>query len=383
MPSAFAITPAASTLRLDAQGRGELSFTVTNTSGRPLRGRAKVQAQDPSQQAWFRLDGEPERNFAADKSTDQFVVKVNAPPNTPPGKAVMHLDMSSVENPDEVFTIGPMVSCELIRQDVVKKKIPWWVYAVGAGVVVLLIAVLLLTRTAKVPNVVNMSFADAQKELEAAGMKLGQTNQKSTGKPAGTVLAQTPAAGEAMPDHKIINLDVEQEPPHDVAVPAIVGLSLTDAQDKLTKASLKPGKFTYDLNSPGKPNFVLDQNPRKDIRVPFDTEVDLVVKGDSVPVPALVGNSLQNAVIQLQNMDLQMALSEQVIDARIKAPGTIVAQNPAPQIMVARKSTIAMTVAKAPNVVISYNPVFYERLNAQSKMSLQSISSGRALAPQK
>ena len=82
-------------------------------------------------------------------------------------------------------------------------------------------------------------------------------------------------------------------------------------------------------------------------------------------------------------MDLQMALSEQVIDARIKAPGTIVAQNPAPQIMVARKSTIAMTVAKAPNVVISYNPVFYERLNAQSKMSLQSISSGRALAPQK
>ena len=176
---------------------------------------------------------------------------------------------------------------------------------------------------------------------------------------------------------------MEQEPPHDVAVPAIVGLSLTDAQDKLTKASLKPGKFTYDLNSPGKPNFVLDQNPRKDIRVPFDTEVDLVVKGDSVPVPALVGNSLQNAVIQLQNMDLQMALSEQVIDARIKAPGTIVAQNPAPQIMVARKSTIAMTVAKAPNVVISYNPVFYERLNAQSKMSLQSISSGRALAPQK
>ena len=330
-----------------------------------------MQAQDPSQQAWFRLDGEPERNFAADKSTDQFVVKVNAPPNTPPGKAVMHLDMSSVENPDEVFTIGPMVSCELIRQDVVKKKIPWWVYAVGAGVVVLLIAVLLLTRTAKVPNVVNMSFADAQKELEAAGMKLGQTNQKSTGKPAGTVLAQTPAAGEAMPDHKIINLDVEQEPPHDVAVPAIVGLSLTDAQDKLTKASLKPGKFTYDLNSPGKPNFVLDQNPRKDIRVPFDTEVDLVVKGDSVPVPALVGNSLQNAVILLQNMDLQMALSEQVFDARIKAPGTIVAQNPGPQTMVARKSTISMTVAKAPNVVISYNPVFYQRLNAQSRMSLQ------------
>ncbi|MCU1329021.1 MAG: hypothetical protein JWN34_4391 [Bryobacterales bacterium] len=385
MSSPFAIVPEPSSVKLNAQGKGEVRFTVTNKSGRPIRARARVEAQDAAQKSWFRLDGEAERNFPSDNSTDQFLVQISAPPDNPPGKAAMHLDMFSVQDPQDVFTVGPMVSCELVRAEAVRKGRPWWVYAAAAAVLILVIAtVMLLSRGGKVPNVVDLSFTEAQKKLSAAGMKMGQTNSKTTGKAPGTVLAQTPAAGAEIPSHKTINLDVEQEAARDVLVPAISGLALTDAQDQLTKARLKPGKFTYDMAAAGKPNTVLQQNPRAGIRVPLDTEIDMVVKADSVSVPALVGYSLQNALLQLQNMDLQMKLSEQVIDPRVRAPGTVMSQTPPPQTVVSRKSEVSMVVARAPGLTVGVlDPAIAQRLNVQTMKSLQGLSAARDLAPQK
>ncbi len=47
MPNLFTVTTATNTLHLDRKRRGEAAFTVTNDSGRPLRGRALLQAEDP------------------------------------------------------------------------------------------------------------------------------------------------------------------------------------------------------------------------------------------------------------------------------------------------------------------------------------------------
>jgi hypothetical protein len=384
MSSPFAIVPEPSSLKLNAQGKGEVRFTVTNKSGRPIRARAKVEAQDAAQKSWFRLDGEAERNFPSDNSTDQYLVQISAPPDNPPGKAAFHLDMFSVQDPQDVFTEGPMVSCELVKTEIVKKRIPWWVYAAAAALLVIVIGAVLMLRSPKVPDVVGMNFNDAQAKLSGAGLKLGQTNSRNTGKSPGTVLAQTPPAGDAIPSHKTVNLDVEQEQIRDVMVPVITGLPLTDAQDQLTKARLKPGKFTYDASAAGKPNTVLQQNPRANIRVPLDTEVDIVVKADTVPVPALVGVSLQNALIQLQNMDLQMRLSEQPVDPRVKPAGTVMSQSPPPQTMVSRKSEVNMVVARAPSFSgLGLNPAVMQRLNADTRLSLQGLSAARNLEPQK
>ena len=102
MARVFAITTAATSFRLDAQGRAETSFTVSNASGRALRGRAEVRATDAAQQGWLSVVGDGERDFPAN-GTHQIAVKVAAPPGSPAGKFSFRLDMVSAQNPDEDF----------------------------------------------------------------------------------------------------------------------------------------------------------------------------------------------------------------------------------------------------------------------------------------
>ena len=65
MPSPFAITAATNTVSLDSNRKGQTSFTVSNTTGRPTRGRAHVAAQSAAAGPWVTLVGEAERDFAS------------------------------------------------------------------------------------------------------------------------------------------------------------------------------------------------------------------------------------------------------------------------------------------------------------------------------
>jgi len=106
MARVFDVTAASDSVRLDASGSGETSFTVSNVSGRPLRGRVKLMPQDPASKTWLTVVGESERDFPAG-GTQQFAVKVKVPPGTPAGKRTFRLDALSVQNPDEDYTQGP------------------------------------------------------------------------------------------------------------------------------------------------------------------------------------------------------------------------------------------------------------------------------------
>ncbi|MGO9059399.1 MAG: hypothetical protein ACLQU2_18730, partial [Candidatus Binataceae bacterium] len=102
------ITAASGSMSLDAKRHGEIPFTVSNVSGRSLRGRAKVVPQDPKQVAWFKIAGESERDFAPN-GTQQFTVKLDPLPDAKPGLYSFRLDAMSVELPDEDYTQGPSV----------------------------------------------------------------------------------------------------------------------------------------------------------------------------------------------------------------------------------------------------------------------------------
>src|SRR5512147_3104174 len=124
MSRPFAITAAAETLELDANGRGEVSFTVSNSSGRPLRGQAKGKALDSTKQEWLSVAGETERDFSAN-ATQQISVQVTVPAGTPPGKYTFRLDVASAANPDEDYTEGPVVSIEVKATEAPAKAFPW------------------------------------------------------------------------------------------------------------------------------------------------------------------------------------------------------------------------------------------------------------------
>ncbi len=78
MSDSFAITAASTSVRLDEARSGTMSFTVTNQTPLPRRGRAKVTAQNTDADQWIAVVGEAERGFVG-HGTQQYTVKIAAP----------------------------------------------------------------------------------------------------------------------------------------------------------------------------------------------------------------------------------------------------------------------------------------------------------------
>jgi len=137
MPRAFDITAATESVSLSASGQGEIAFTVSNALRAPVRARAMVMVAGQAQREWTSIAGEAERDFTPD-GTQQFIVKVQAPPGTPPGRYTFHLLVSNVANPDEQYADGPAVSFVVPEPAPVgKKPFPWWLVALLGGVLVI------------------------------------------------------------------------------------------------------------------------------------------------------------------------------------------------------------------------------------------------------
>jgi hypothetical protein len=137
MPRAFDITAATETINLSASGQGELAFTVSNALRRPVRARATVMMAGQARREWATLSGGEERDFAPD-GTQQFTVKLQVPPGTPPGSYTFHLLVTDVANPDEQYAEGPTVAFVVPEAaPPVKKPFPWWIVALAAGVIII------------------------------------------------------------------------------------------------------------------------------------------------------------------------------------------------------------------------------------------------------
>jgi len=152
MARVFAITTAATALRPGPQGQADVSFTVSNASGRALRGRAEVRAANAAQQSWLSVIGEAERNFPAN-GTQQIMVRLTVPPGSPARQGSFRLDMVSAQNPDDDFAEGPTVTFD-VPAPAVKGPFPWWMVIVAATAVILvggLTAYLLMRKPASAP----------------------------------------------------------------------------------------------------------------------------------------------------------------------------------------------------------------------------------------
>ena len=122
--------------------------------------------------------------------------------------------------------------------------LPWWLAIVVPLLVIALIA-LLASRTeqVKVPKVAGAkSVFAAQKTLEAAGLTLNpSTQQKATAdQPPGTILSQTPPAGEQVDKGAPVAVLVAVGT-GSVKVPAITGKTLPQAEQALRAAKLAVG----------------------------------------------------------------------------------------------------------------------------------------------
>ena len=92
----------------------------------------------------------------------------------------------------------------------------------------------------KVPDLTGMTASAAGTTLADAGLKTGRITQvQSTAGPEGTVVSQSPAAGEEVSKGSAVDLEVAGKPTPSatpVAVPDVVGSSSTAAEAQLTGA---------------------------------------------------------------------------------------------------------------------------------------------------
>lgn len=256
--SIFTITAPSDSVRLDSRNHGEVVFTVTNTSGRNLRGRGKVVPQDPKQSTWIKVGGEAEREFAVN-GTQQFTVSVDVPKDGKPGKYSFRFDAVSVELPDEEYTQGPTISfAPQTPAAPAKSSFPLWLIPIIAIVVLALVGVgiWLLVRNGggpgptpqptesaaekvTIPNVGGGMDADeAEKQLRDLGLVPKREEQASKDFQKGQVIKTEPPAGKDVDAGTTVRLFVAGQT---VTIPTnLVGMPCPNAANTIGSLGLIP-----------------------------------------------------------------------------------------------------------------------------------------------
>ncbi|HEY0259385.1 MAG TPA: PASTA domain-containing protein, partial [Lacisediminihabitans sp.] len=180
--------------------------------------------------------------------------------------------------------------------------------AVLAGLIVLVIGAVWLPaatvgRTASppvtIPAVAGKDVAAASDLLAKAGLTVGgQRSQPDARVAAGLVAATDPAAGSQLPTDSAVTLLVSSGPDLGT-VPQLIGLSISAAQDALTKSGLAAGAIRY-RNGVSAAGVVLGSTPAFGERAPAGSAVALVVASGNQAVPAgLIGQAAEAAAAAL------------------------------------------------------------------------------------
>lgn len=125
-------------------GRGEVTFTVTNPSRSPDHAMFTVIPGTGASSSWFHVD-EPQRTVGGGSSTT-YVVGIDVPAGTAPGRYDLQGRVYSAQSaPEETAVLSTRVVCEVPVPPVaveVPPQRPWWLWLLLALAVIVLVGVL-------------------------------------------------------------------------------------------------------------------------------------------------------------------------------------------------------------------------------------------------
>jgi hypothetical protein len=301
----FDITTASDRVSMGGDGRGEITFTVTNGSSRPLRGQLRVRSLGSTKGEWLNIAGETERVFSPN-ATQQVVVKVATPPGVPAGKYQFRLDAISVINPDDDFTEGPTIDFEVKATAAPKKPFPWWIIAAAAGAVILIVTLTwwLWPKGVEVPNVVGLDIAEATKKFEDLKFKVEVTRQLNSTVGINKVFSQDPEGKSSIKEGATVMLFVASQKPDETKVIFEENFNDFDKDLKIawsnTKTEMTPNGKTRFLGQfyNESVRLTLDKLPQhKSITVTFDLYITRTWDGEVIgPGPDGWGLKLEDSV---------------------------------------------------------------------------------------
>jgi len=153
-----------------------------------------------------------------------------------------------------------------------------------AAVIVVVFGLLLLTGVIggrKVPPVMGMGGDEAEQVLRGKGFRV-ETDSMDDTLAGGTVLAQEPVAGERVSRSQAVMLKVSTGT---VSVPALAGLTLPDARERLLRIALTTAKVDSQYSDDHTAGTVVSSRLKAGARVSPHTSVGLTVSAGRATCP--------------------------------------------------------------------------------------------------
>lgn len=209
------------------------------------------------------------------------------------------------------------------------------------------------TKMVKVPNVVDAKEADAEKEIEDAGLIVKKEFEASDDVDAGRVISVSPDAGTEVEEGSEVTIVVSTGPETKmVAVPKLVGRQAADAEAALTSAGLVGSVTEQYSDEPA--GQVISQSPLEGEQVEEGSTVSYVVslgpETKTVTVPNLTtGMTREEAEQALTAAGLEVGTVTEANSSSI-TPGYVMNQTISPGTEVAEGTAVGFTVSIGPEL---------------------------------
>ncbi len=199
----------------------------------------------------------------------------------------------------------------------------------------------------KVPDVVGMTFEEAQTALEAKGLSASRNDEASDSVTLGEVTRTIPPAGATEDRGSVIDVFVSAGPAP-VNVPNVAGQDQVDAAQLLTDAGFKFAKASQSSGSVPA-GTVISTSPTAGTPAPRGSVVTMNVSTgpQQVSVPNVVGQTQGDATAALTNAGLDVRVVQ--VPSSTSNTGKVITQNPTSGNEVNKGSQVAITVGTGPS----------------------------------
>ena len=200
--------------------------------------------------------------------------------------------------------------------------------------------------------------------------------------PIGTVLRQVPGAGSTVREGKIVRV-VFSQGGESVFIPNLIGLPLRNAELLLRQRQLMLGEKSESYSLKAEKGTVLSQDPRPELSVSKNEMVHVVVSAGLPPagivmLPDFRQKKSDEAQQWASQYNVPLVLNE---DASSLFPGgTIIDQNPLPDVVVSAGAKVTLTVSSRKGSASSEKEfrVHYEVSQSGSQRHIRVVALGKS-----
>jgi beta-lactam-binding protein with PASTA domain/predicted Ser/Thr protein kinase len=234
-----------------------------------------------------------------------------------------------------------------------------WLVAVGFVIAAVIAGFFVWNELSSTPQVavthyVGLPQAQAEQQIQQAGLVSAVNRHTNNSVPSGKVYKQDPGAGSKIDKGGTVTIWVSTGPPK-VTMPDVKGEQWTQAQQTLVNLGLKPKKFNVGGKTAGQ---VTATDPSAGTKVPVGSTVRVNVStGPKIgTVPSVVGLSIQDATAKLNTAGFNA--NPKFVDST--APqGQVISQTPSPGSSEPEGTSVTLNVSNGPPQVTVPDVVGY------------------------